>query len=241
MAGPFCGDGDEVMAVSYGSNPYGDDNENVDVLAQELNMISIKEREAVYDEIHGVAGSSAENPDNLEEITVNLEKEIQKIKKKSAFDRALFLSPRYVNDPAFRLMFLRSTRFDPVKAAAKMVAFFGCKLELFGMEKLVKRITLQDLDEDDLAELTSGSFQFLPFRDQSNRALCMVTPSRALYKTWQSTMRAVYYAIMTQLENEDSQLHGFVNIWYCLDTGSSKNQRDFFAIGSKLRLVDEET
>jgi hypothetical protein len=235
IAATFCDDG---LRNAYTPKTY-DEEDNVDVIAQELTRISIREREAVYEEIHGVAGLSTESPEKLEEITANLEEELQKIKKKSAYDRALFLSPRHVNDPSFRLKFLRSTRFDPKQAAAKIAAFFESKLELFGEDKLVKRITLEDLDETSLAELASGSHHFLPTRDRSNRALCFVMPSHGIFKGWKSKMRAVWYAIMTELENEDSQIHGVVNVYYHLNCPSEK-QSEFLAVLPKAHLVAEE-
>ena len=228
---------DNGLGIPYTSNPYDEDH-IVDVLAQELNRISIKEREAVYEEIHGVAGLSSESPEKLVEIEMNLEQELHRIKKKSAYDRALFLSPRHVNDQAFRLMFLRSTRFDPLKAAAKMVAYFESKLELFGEEKLVKRITLDDLDDDTHAELTNGLIQFLPMRDRSNRAISVAVP-RVISKAWKPVIRAAWYAIMAELEKEESQVHGFVNVFYTLDTGSASHS-DFLPLTTKLHMVVQE-
>lgn len=240
MTATFCDSRDQGLGIPYASKAYSED-ENVDVLARELNRISIKEREAVYEEIHGVGGSFTECPEKLEETSRNLEREIEKMKKRNAYDRAAFLSPRHVNDPAFRLMFLRSTRFDAAAAAAKMVTYFESKLELFGEEKLVKRITLEDLDEDALAELANGSYQFLPIRDRSNRAICFMIPRRLLFrnKNWKSKIRVAWYLIMAELENEDSQLHGFVNVYYTLDTGSD-SQSDLLAMTPKLRLVADE-
>lgn len=235
----WCGS-DDGLGLPF--RPQSSSNEEpVDVLAQELTRISIKERETVYEEIHGVVNPMEESLDFLEEVYASLESELKKIKKKTAYDRALFLSPRYVNDPAFRLKFLRSTRFDAKRAAAKMAAFFESKLELFGEEKLVKRITLEDLDKEDLANLNNGTYHFLPLRDRSNRAICLVMQNLANFKNWMSTIRCVWYEIMTEIENEDSQRNGFVNIFYNLGESDKLYSPGYMTFMSKAYLISEET
>jgi hypothetical protein len=155
-------------------------------LASDLESLSIEERERVYNEIHGVTERTEEDPIVVEEKMISLEKEIKQIKlNKAAYERALFLSPRYVNDPEFRLMFLRADNFNAKNAANRMVNYFHYKLELFGEEKLVKKITLKDLTDDDLDEVLSGSFQFCG-KDRGNRTVCLVMQKLVRYKTWQS-------------------------------------------------------
>eukprot|EP00526_Cylindrotheca_closterium_P026840 CAMPEP_0113629714 /NCGR_PEP_ID=MMETSP0017_2-20120614/15428_1 /TAXON_ID=2856 /ORGANISM="Cylindrotheca closterium" /LENGTH=51 /DNA_ID=CAMNT_0000540129 /DNA_START=15 /DNA_END=167 /DNA_ORIENTATION=+ /assembly_acc=CAM_ASM_000147 len=48
-------------------------------------------------------------------------------------------------------MFLRGNRYDTKAAANQMLKFFETKQDLFGTEKLTKDITIEDLDEDDIA------------------------------------------------------------------------------------------
>jgi hypothetical protein len=160
------------------------------ILAKELHELSLKQRERVFEEIHGVVGSYFnEDPTNLTLRFSELDEEIKKIKKKPEYERALFLSPRYVRDADFRLNFLRADGFDTSKAAQRMVNYFQHKMELFGEEKLVKKISLDDLDEDDIAELSTGSFQFLPQKDRSGRPICFVIQKLFNYKSWQSKVR----------------------------------------------------
>mmetsp|Transcript_13007 Transcript_13007/g.20941 ORF Transcript_13007/g.20941 Transcript_13007/m.20941 type:complete len:477 (+) Transcript_13007:249-1679(+) len=190
-------------------------------LARELQSLSIDELERVYEEIHGVAKTVEEDPKFVEEKLESLEGELKKIKDKTAYERALFLSPRYVRDPLFRKMFLRADSFDVRKAAARMINYFQYKMELFGEEKLVKKITLEDLTPDDMDELMSGSFQFLEEKDRCGRAVCFLMQRLVRYKTWQSKLRTVWYSIMSALENDDeAQKNGIVNIYYSVDLGS---------------------
>jgi hypothetical protein len=184
----FCGDVED--RPGFGTRrPDPMESDTDALLAKELHSLSMKEREKVMDEIHGVVESVNEDPTFVAERLVEFDEAIRKIKRKSAYERALFLSPRYVRDPDFRLMFLRADTFDAKKAAGRMILYFQNKLELFAEDKLVKRITLEDLSADDRQELGTGSFQFLTEHDRSGRAICVVVQKLFNYKTWQSKVR----------------------------------------------------
>jgi len=131
-------------------------------------------------------GEKKDDMDICNEKMKDLEAEISKVRLKSAYERAMFLSPKYVQDPAFLRMFLRADLYDSAKAAKRLVNYFENKLLLFGEEKLVKKITLQDLDQDDVDEIGTGSFVFLPQKDRSGRAVCFVSQKNFRYKSWQS-------------------------------------------------------
>jgi hypothetical protein len=73
--------------------------------------------------------------------------------KRKALERAIFLKPSVTSDKGFKLMFLRADCYDATKAAARMAKFYEKKLSLFGEEKLVKKITSEDLNEEELARL----------------------------------------------------------------------------------------
>jgi hypothetical protein len=45
------------------------------------------------------------------------------------------------------------------------------KLEIWGKEKLEKKITLADFDEHDMATLENGHVQLLPVRDHAGRSI----------------------------------------------------------------------
>lgn len=84
-------------------------DEAASVVAQQMNeMSALEERERVYEDIHGVSDMITEEPPLF--VTQSLEKMeegIGRIRKKIAYERALFLSPSYVQNFKFRLMFLR--------------------------------------------------------------------------------------------------------------------------------------
>jgi hypothetical protein len=152
------------------------------LLAKELNQLTLEQRERVFDDVHGVAKIVEETPIYISERLVELDEEISRTKRRPAYERALFLSPKHVNDEKFRLMFLRAECFDALKAARRMVKYFEHKLELFGLEKLVKDISLDDLDQDDRATLDAGALHILPRKDSSGRTVMFTMPKLHQYE-----------------------------------------------------------
>jgi hypothetical protein len=152
---------------------------------KQLNLQSAQERERVLEEVHGVADSQCEEtPELIDQRLHLLEEEIQLIKKRTSYDRALFLSPKYVLDRDFRIMFLRSELFDARKAANRLVRFFESKKELWGDDKLARPITLDDFDEDGLAFLKHGAIQVLPEKDQSGRSVFFLATKHYSDMAW---------------------------------------------------------
>jgi hypothetical protein len=149
----------------------------------ELNELTLIERNKVYEEVHGVAAVQEETPAFLEERLEQLELLINRIRKKTAYDTALFLCPAQIRNRDFRLMFLRADDWDVIKASQKIAQYFEHKLQLFGVCKLCKRITLEDLNEDDLEALQTGSLQYLPQKDQAGRPVLFTTQRHHNYKT----------------------------------------------------------
>jgi hypothetical protein len=155
-------------------------------LAQELNQLTLREREQVYEDIHGVSKIIDEDPEFLEHCLLQMDMEFRRLKKHkrqtSAYESALFLAPRLVMGRDFRLMFLRAESFDPKKALNRMVKHFESKLELFGFDKLVKPITQEDLHEDAKDALRVGILQPLPAKDRSGRTIIFIAPQYQGYQ-----------------------------------------------------------
>jgi hypothetical protein len=141
------------------------------LLAQELNDLSMKERERVYYDVHGVADVIEETPVLIKQSVEEMDAELSRIDQKQAYDLAKFQDVNHVENKTLLLKFLRAECFDIQRAADRLVKFFQTKLDLFGQSKLTKEIRLADLDEADHRSLDSGSVQLLPHRDRAGRAL----------------------------------------------------------------------
>ena len=142
------------------------------LLAEELNEMSVNEREQILFDVHGVVDvTENDKPETIQKSLLELERAITRIIKKPAYNLAMEQSSEYVNDKQLRLQFLRSENFHVAKTAQRLVRFFESKLELFGPERLVRDIHMNDLDHDDLICLQSGIMQIVPLRDASGRAI----------------------------------------------------------------------
>lgn len=108
------------------------------------------------------------------------------ISKRRAFDRAVFLKPALEHDEKLYLLFLRAERFDEVAAAKKLCLHFDHKLELFGEVKLPKKITLDDMDEDDMACFYAGSYVILPKKDRAGRSVGLINLPRIKFRDWKN-------------------------------------------------------
>lgn len=182
------------------SNDNFNDNDNVnlmvdpphdDLLVKELNELSVVEREKVFEDVHGVAPIQEETPYLIASRLKELQQELVKIPKsqRRALDRALFLRPSLEYDKKFRLMFLRAVSYDAQEAARRMCKHFQDKLELFGEEKLAKRITLDDMDADDMEAGSTGSVLVLPEKDRAGRTVLFTNMKLCRYKRSKNQVR----------------------------------------------------
>lgn len=190
------------------------------LIAKELNQLSLKERSTLYEQLHGVAAVEGnESPEKIKELSEQVLQEVKRIRERSAFDKALFLSPEYVSDPDFLAMFLRAEDYNVKLAARRLVRHFHYKLELFGEERIGRPILYDDLDEDDKETLLSGRAQIIKERrDRAGRLIFYSAEGIVNYKKPIHQLRAGWYLVMRVLANDvDAQKSGFVMIRYCVD------------------------
>ena len=160
-------------------------------LAQEMNALSVHEREQIYEEIHGITTIINETPEMLASCLQQMRLELSRIprRKRGALDRAMFLRPSITTDDNFHLMFLRACRFDPKCAASKMHRYFTNKLELFGEEKLTKTITLDDLGTtQETRILCEGANQFIPVNERGVIGRYTLVAAHADVSDWKANM-----------------------------------------------------
>jgi hypothetical protein len=193
------------------------EDEDIDALiASELNKMTLKEREEVMFDVHGVSEVIEEVPDVVARKFEELESIIAKkrsSKKAAAYNLALSMSPDYVHNRKFLLRFLRTDRFHAKKAACRVINHFHKKLELFGASKLCKDITLEDFDPGSMAVLESGHCTLLPARDRADRLVFYCDGARERYKDPIDQVRrllwpAYYYYYILSVDVEKA------HVWY---------------------------
>ncbi len=155
------------------------------ILSRELHQLSLEDREAINEEIHGVRNLAVpETPSFVWEKLEEMERALLRIQHPwnrqhmddsgtfagNAYTEALLLGSRYIHDSNFRLMFLRADLFDAPRAALRLVTFLQLLRDYLGPEALVRKPwTLQMFGPDDLKVLKSGIFQIFPGRDRAGR------------------------------------------------------------------------
>jgi hypothetical protein len=148
------------------------------VIAKQMSLLSVKDRERAYMDVHGVSDLVEETPEMVEGGLVQLESEILLLKDRAAYDLAESMDPSYIRNRDFRLAFLRTELFHSQQAAMRLIRHFQMKLDLFGKDRLVTDITQDDLDQDDLDALYSGHGRFLSATDRAGRLINLVLPRR---------------------------------------------------------------
>jgi hypothetical protein len=166
------------------------------LVVKELTQLSLRERTGIEEEIHGVADAINETPEFLNKRLVAFQEDIDGIRKKPAYERAMFLAPSYVTCPRFRLMFLRADRFETLPAARRFVKFFEAKLEFFGLDKLCKDITWDDLSDDDKAAIHTGSIWFSNTKDQTGRNVAWLMQKYETYANYKNQVCIALHCIV---------------------------------------------
>ncbi|CAJ1966001.1 unnamed protein product [Cylindrotheca closterium] len=209
-----------------------------DLLSEALKSLTFEERQEQQEILHGVAAKIAEEATFIEASLQELESHLSNIKNGSVYEMAEEMDPDYVTARAFQVMFLRGARYDSKAAADQMLSFFEMKLQLFGSQKLVKDITLHDLDEGDIECLKTGWVQ-LAGKDRCGRHIIVnLVGLREDKMTLQNELRAQYYMKMSVLESKETQIKGTIIIIHAVgdmksrfrDSGYSENARIATAI-----------
>jgi len=194
------------------------------LLSQAFNEMTFEERQESQEVLHGVGKEIAEESIFIENALKDLDQHLTLIKCGSAYEKAERMNPDFVTDQSFRIMFLRGNRYDTKSSADQMLRFFTQKEKLFGTEKLVKDITIGDLNEDDMVALKSGSIQ-LAGRDRANRQIFFQVPGlRDSEHHLTSELRMRYYITMCALESQETQIKGGVSIAYAVGEYKDKSE-----------------
>jgi hypothetical protein len=152
--------------------PHGIDS----LLSDELLRLSLRDRNAIDEEIHGVlALAPKESPQFLEAALFELSVELNRIPNdnpsKAAYLQSQKFPNTYVDGSDFRLRFLRCELFDVKKAAIRMVKFLSIASELFGMIVLQRPVRFTDLTKEEEKLFRIGNVQPFPYRDRAGRTI----------------------------------------------------------------------
>ena len=181
--------------VTSGYQPLEMDPKTVDdLLTNEMHNLSFKDRNDIYEEIHGVVSlAREETPELIEQSLMEMAIEIDRIKHKfSSFTKATKIYNPFVYGVDIRLRFLRCELFDVPKATVRMLKYLDLAQELFGDFALSRPILLRDLGKMEMEMLRVGDAQPMPFRDRSGRRLMVAMNNFGLQFPLEVRVRRVY-------------------------------------------------
>lgn len=141
------------------------------MLTHEMDNLSFKDRNDIYEEIHGVVSlDREETPELIQQSLISINIEIDRIKHKyNAYTKATESYNPYAHGVDIRLRFLRCDLFDVHEAAKRMMRYLDLTHELFGDAALQRPIQLRDLGKKEMEMIREGDAQPIPFRDRSGR------------------------------------------------------------------------
>jgi hypothetical protein len=176
-----------------------------EVLAKELEKLSLDEHEKILFDVHGITRTEhEEDASSLDAGLIQLEIEVQNIKQdRDAFDLARSMNPAYVDNPKFRIMFLRGESYVAKAAAETLVSHFAAKEHLFGNGEILARdVRLSDLSRWDRGLLELGFTQVLPTRDAAGRTVVAISPEFRKWGTKKEFMRPIVSKIYASTNAE---------------------------------------
>ncbi|CAJ1937768.1 unnamed protein product [Cylindrotheca closterium] len=139
-------------------------------LAAEISKLTVQERAKAMDDVHCVGEELKETPQMIERSLMEFDQLVPKLKT-PMYDVAVNRNRAFVEDPSFRLRFLRCNMHDVDRSVRQMMEFLKVKATYFGEDKVAREITLDDLNDEDEAFLLAGMYHVQAERDQNGRAI----------------------------------------------------------------------
>ncbi|CAJ1955753.1 unnamed protein product [Cylindrotheca closterium] len=185
-----------------------------EMLASELYQLSVQKRAAAFDDIHCV-GEELNEPTELKQKSFDDFEEMVNKERNIFYDIAMTQNRAYVEDPSFRLKFLRANRHNVGKSVRQMMSFLKEKATYFGNDKIARDITLDDLNEADKSLLLSGFYHIQEERDRAGRAIIHWFGSMLGRVRPENLIRATYFVwISILLQDPVVQKKGLVTVYH---------------------------
>ncbi|KAL3928743.1 MAG: hypothetical protein SGBAC_012518 [Bacillariaceae sp.] len=185
-----------------------------ELLAAQMRQLTVEERGEALDDVHCVGEELKETPEiiqkSLAELGVAIEQE-----KNTTYDIAMKQNRAYVEDPVFRLKFLRANLHDVNKAVRQMMSFLEKKAVHFGIEKVAREITLDDLTDEDRKFMLMGIYHIQDARDRTGRVVLYSFNGQLGKASLDCLIRIMYYIFYNILiPMPEVQMKGVNAIYY---------------------------
>jgi hypothetical protein len=156
-------------------------NPSVEIISNDLRDLPKVARELVWTDMIGndsnaddhFSRNRKESSETVQRGLEGLDRELKALFSfgDTALRRARNQCPRYVDDPVFRVRFLRAERFHVKNAATRLLRHFEEKKSLFGENSLGRDVLLSDLNDDDVAYLECSGHQVSSSLDRHGRKM----------------------------------------------------------------------
>mmetsp|Transcript_15016 Transcript_15016/g.36677 ORF Transcript_15016/g.36677 Transcript_15016/m.36677 type:complete len:508 (+) Transcript_15016:127-1650(+) len=144
-----------------------------DYLAAELYKLSVQERAKAMDDIHCLGEELKETPEMVEKLLEEFDQIVRQVKT-PFYEMAVIQNREHVEDPSFRLRFLRCNMHNVHLSVRQMMDYLKYKATYFGEDKVARGITLDDFNDEDMELVMSGLYHIQKERDRSGRAVVYV-------------------------------------------------------------------
>lgn len=151
-------------------------DETEELLMSDFNKLPIDEQARALDDIYSAGSELRENPAVIDKLLTDFEKQVER-GNYPIYQLAVEQDRSYVEDPGFRLMFLRANLHDVNKAVSQMISFLRQKAKYFGADKVTSDITLNDLSPDEVKLMLSGIYHIQDETDRHGRVIFMSCPN----------------------------------------------------------------
>lgn len=141
-----------------------------DVLAKELDKLSVQEHETILFDIHGITPTVEEDAQQVQVMLQEMKALLETLPGNEAYMETKAIDEAYAAE--YRLMYLRGEHYNVQAAAEKLVQRLEAKKDYFGGGSILAReIRWSDLSEVAKKVVESGYLVASTVRDSSGRAV----------------------------------------------------------------------
>jgi hypothetical protein len=188
----------------------------------EREALSVEERKQVHDDLFGTEDKDDDVPETTEmlENCLNLFREaLEQIpdNSKQEYLEAMERAPEVVRQETDPVAFLRSQHYDAWSAAARLVAYWEIRKQIFGPDRFVLPMTLDGAMADSAEAFSKGTIMILP-DDRKGRAVVYCDRIRAVVRSIVSREEffcCFFYVLHVMLERNSVQKRGYVGLINC--------------------------
>ena len=143
------------------------------LLVSGLNQMSIQEQSEALEDVHCVRQDLQETPDMIQQSLAEFD-QLVRATENVIYEKAVHKNRSYVEDSAFRLIFLRANLYDTGRSVRQMLNFLHQKAKHFGLDNITRDITIHDMNQADMVLVQSCMYHIQDSTDRNDRVILHV-------------------------------------------------------------------